>query len=44
VVYNGALASLLRGSPRDPLLVARSVADALVPDDRVARDGAVTGG
>jgi AcrR family transcriptional regulator len=31
VVYNGALASLLRGSPADPLGQARAIAEALVP-------------
>lgn len=31
VVYNGALASLLRGSPADPLDQARAIAEALVP-------------
>jgi AcrR family transcriptional regulator len=31
VVYNGALASLLRGQPADPLVEARAIADALLP-------------
>ena len=31
VVYNGALASLLRGAPADPLTQARAIADALLP-------------
>ena len=31
VVYNGALASLLRGSPADPLGEARAIAEVLVP-------------
>ena len=31
VVYNGALASLLRGAPADPLTEARAIADALLP-------------
>jgi AcrR family transcriptional regulator len=31
VVYNGALASLLRGAPADPLAQARAIADALLP-------------
>ena len=33
VVYNGALASLLRGAPADPLTQARVIADALLPAD-----------
>lgn len=33
VVYNGALASLLRGQPADPLTEARAIADALLPED-----------
>jgi AcrR family transcriptional regulator len=32
LLYNGALASLLREQPADPLLVARTVAHAVVPD------------
>lgn len=32
LLYNGALASLLREHPADPLLVARTVAHAVVPD------------
>ncbi len=31
VVYNGALASLLRGSPADPVAQARAVAELVVP-------------
>jgi AcrR family transcriptional regulator len=31
VVYNGALASLLRGAPAEPLTEARAIADALLP-------------
>jgi AcrR family transcriptional regulator len=31
LVYNGALASLLRGAPADPLTEARAIADALLP-------------
>ena len=31
LVYNGALASLLRGAPADPLTEARAVADAILP-------------
>ena len=31
VVYNGALASLLRGAPADPLTEARAIADAILP-------------
>jgi AcrR family transcriptional regulator len=31
VVYNGALASLLRGAPSDPLTEARAIADAILP-------------
>ncbi|WP_374454492.1 TetR/AcrR family transcriptional regulator [Nocardioides sp.] len=31
VVYNGALASLLRGSPADPVARARTIAEAIVP-------------
>ena len=31
VVYNGALASLLRGAPADPLTEARAIADLVVP-------------
>jgi hypothetical protein len=31
VVYNGALASLLRGAPADPLTEARVIADSLLP-------------
>jgi AcrR family transcriptional regulator len=31
VVYNGALASLLRGSPTDPVVHARAVAELVVP-------------
>jgi len=32
LLYNGALASLLREQPADPLVVARTVAHAVVPD------------
>ena len=32
LLYNGALASLLREQPADPLLVARTVAHAVVPE------------
>lgn len=31
VVYNGALASLLRGAPADPVVHARAVAELVVP-------------
>ncbi len=31
VVYNGALASLLRGAPADPLTEARAIADLVLP-------------